>query len=168
MQRKRWFRGYIASPILEIGVTAVFGALAGISRMFQIPLLPPLVVLDLAGAFAYIPSSLVSFPYVLVFILVNTMTAPNPALAVASWILSIPLVNMVSKLSRRYAVWAPLVGPYAGISTYVIVLWATGALSPTISVPTLFVRASFNMVTIVVLSPVVWKTFERMGVVRRN
>lgn len=159
-------RGYLTSAKVEIAVTAVFAALAGISRFFQIPLFPPLIVLDLAGAFAYVPTSLVSFPLVSVFILVNTMTAPNPFLAIASWILSIPLVNIVSKLSRRYAMWAPLIGPYTGIFTFVAVLNAVGALPPAISVPTLLVRATVNMVVIVLLSPVIWKTFERMGLLR--
>ncbi len=164
---RRWFRGYVASPILEVAVTAVFGALAGISRLFQIPLFPPLIILDLAGAFVYVPASLVSFPYVLVFILVNTITAPNPLLAVPAWIVSIPLVNLVSKLVRKYVIWVPLIGPYIGISTYVVVLWIAGALPPTISVPTLFVRATVNMVTILILSPIIWKTLERMGVIRK-
>lgn len=166
--KKSLLRGYLTSAKVEIAVTAVFAALAGTSRLFQIPLFPPLIVLDLAGAFAYVPASLVSLPLVLVFILVNTMTAPNPFLAVASWILSIPLVNVFSKLSRRYAMWAPLVGPYTGIFTFVVVLNAVGALPPTISIPTLMVRATANMVVIMLLSPVIWKTFERMGLLRRN
>jgi len=161
-------RGYVASQTVEIGVTAVFGALAATSRFFQIPLFPPLIVLDLAGAFVYVPASLVSFPYVLVFILVNTVTAPNPVLALAAWVVSIPLVSLVSKLSRRYAMWIPLFGPYTGILTFVGILWVTGALPPAISVPTLFLRATANMATILILSPIIWKTFERMGVVRRT
>lgn len=167
-EKRSPFRGYLISPKVEIAVTAVFAALAGISRLFQIPLFPPLIVLDLAGAFAYIPASLVSFPLVAVFILVNTVTAPNPFLAVASWILSIPLVNVVSKLSRRYAMWAPIVGPYTGIATFVMVLNAVGALPPAISVPTLLVRATANMTAIILLSPIVWKAFERMGLMQRD
>jgi hypothetical protein len=31
----------------------------------------------------------------------------------------------------------------------------------------LFVRATVNMVTILILSPIIWKTLERMGVIRK-
>jgi len=70
-------------------------------------------------------------------------------------------------LVRKYVIWVPLIGPYTGISTYVVILWIAGALPPTISVPTLFVRATVNMVTILILSPIIWKTLERMGVIRK-
>ena len=94
----RWVRGHIRSTVIEITVTVVFAALIVVTRTFKVPILPPIVVADLAGAFAYTPSSLISFPMSLVFVVLNTASAPNPFLAFFPWIVSIPLVNLTSKV----------------------------------------------------------------------
>jgi hypothetical protein len=168
LKDRKWFKGYIVSQRVEIAITATFAALAAIFRQFPIPLFPPLIVLDLAGAFAYIPASLVGFPYVFVFVIVNTMTAPNPFFAATAWIISIPLVNLLSKPSMKYAKLAPLAGPYTGIATFVVILDVLGVLPPAISIPTLLVRATANMAVIFLLSPIIWKVFETMNLLKRS
>lgn len=159
----RWVRGYIRSTVFEITVTAVFAALIVVTRALKVPILPPIVVADLAGAFAYIPSSLISFPMSLVFVVLNTASAPNPFLAFFPWVISIPLVNLTSKMIRRYAMWTPLLGPYVGITIFSIVIQLTGGLPIIVTFPAAAIRATANFLTIIVLSPFVWKTLERMG-----
>jgi len=125
--------------------------------------MPPIVVADLAGAFAYIPSSMISFPLTFVFILLNTATAPNPFLAFFAWVTSIPLVNLTSKVAGRYGMWTPLLGPYTGITIFSLVSDFLGVYSFLAVFSALAIRATANFVTILVLSPIIWKTFERMG-----
>jgi hypothetical protein len=158
-----WLRGPLRSAVVEITVTAVFSALVVVTRAFKVPILPPIVVADLAGAFSYTPSSLISFPYCLVFVALNTMTAPNPFLAFFPWVVSIPLVNLTSKIAGQYAMWTPLLGPYTGISIFVVVIQLAGGLPITVTFPAAVIRATANFITIIVLSPVIWKTFDRMG-----
>lgn len=163
----RWVRGHIRSTVIEITVTAVFAALVVVTRTFKVPILPPIVVADLAGALAYTPSSLISFPMSLVFVVLNTASAPNPFLAFFPWIVSIPLVNLTSKVVGRYAMWTPLLGPYVGITIFSIVIQLTGGLPIMVTFPAAAIRATANFLTIIVLSPVVWKTLERMGALKK-
>lgn len=158
-----WLRGPLRSAVVEITVTAVFSALVVVTRTFKIPILPPLVVADLAGAFAYIPSALISFPLTFVFITLNTVTAPVPFLAFFPWVVSIPLVNLAANVIRRYAMWAPLLGPYTGITVYSLLIHILGLRQFYEIFSLLAVRATANFLTIIVLSPIIWKTFERMG-----
>jgi len=162
----KWLRSRIRLLVVEIAVTALFSALVVVTRAFKVPLLPPLVVGDLAGAFSYIPSSLISFPMSFVFIVLNTVTAPNPFLAFFAWIVSIPLVNLASKLTKRFAMWTPLLGPYVGITVFSFVIQIFVGTPFSVTFAAAAIRATANFLTIIVLSPVVWKTFEKMGLLQ--
>jgi hypothetical protein len=54
-------------------------------------------------------------------------------------------------------------GPYVGITIFVFVIQLTGGLPIIVTFPAAAVRATGNFLTIIVLSPVIWKTFEQMG-----
>jgi hypothetical protein len=160
---KPWLRGSIRSTVLEISVTAIFSALVIVTRAFNIPILPAIVVADLAGAFAYVPSSMISFPLTFVFILLNTLTAPVPFLAFFAWVTSIPLVNLASRVAGRHSMWTPLLGPYTGITVFSVISDLLGVKSFLAVFSALVIRATANFITILLLSPIIWKTFERMG-----
>ena len=59
--------------------------------------------------------------------------------------------------------WTPLLGPYVGITIFSIVTQLTGGLPIMVTFSAVAIRATANFLTIIVLSPVVWKTLERMG-----
>lgn len=103
-----------------------------------------------------------------VFITLNTLTAPNPSLAFFAWVVSIPLVNLVSKMTRRFAMWAPLLGPYVGITVFSFAIQFFAGTPFLVTFTAAAIRATANFLTIIVLSPVIWRTFERMGLLEKR
>jgi len=157
---------YIEPKSVEISLVALFSALAVATRFFAIPIVPGLIVVDLAGALTYTPASLVSLPLSFVFVLVNTVMAPNPFYAFWAWIASIPLVNVASRLASRYRMWTPLLGPYVGITVFSAVIHLLGEKTFFFVWTFIAPRATVNFAAIIFLSPTLWMTLKKLRVLR--
>lgn len=157
-------KSYLRNKLQEVSLVAAFSALSVVARMLTIPLYPSLITLDLTDALTYVPVSLISFPLSFTFVLINTMTAPNPFLSFWPWIATVPLVSLLSKVVEKYRVWTPLIGPYicCMIIHSSVIHIITGIPLPLVwSLQS--VRATANFITVLILSPLIWKSLKRVG-----
>jgi len=159
------FKGYVGSRTKEAALAAVLGAMFFVLRTIKIPLFPPLVMLEFAQITYSVAILVLSYPYVLVFVLFLAMTSTAPITIIAGFLGLSTSYFIAKAIGIKWAKHLVFFTSSINCAYVVVIFVYILKMFPTAIVIPLMAKSLMSGTPTLIIAPLFISLLDRMGVI---